>query len=190
MNEYYGGNDWRDYHLAHYGVKGMKWKNHQYSDEYLEFLQNNGGRVGRYNAYAKGLVRRYEEKRRRTDTHLKGGLLNIGGGKLAAYKGNKKQIISKPRAKSKGVSAAGDYRDSFGVAKRGKKFFTTSRMVKKNEVSLAPAAKASSLIGSTSTHKRVSNLFTRLGASPGSLLKAIAAGKPQVTSAKKGRRKR
>ena len=27
--DYYGNNDWRDY-LAHYGVKGMKWKNHKY----------------------------------------------------------------------------------------------------------------------------------------------------------------
>ena len=25
---YYGSNDWRDYHLAHYGVKGMKWNKH------------------------------------------------------------------------------------------------------------------------------------------------------------------
>ena len=23
--DYYGDNDWRDYHLAHYGKKGMKW---------------------------------------------------------------------------------------------------------------------------------------------------------------------
>lgn len=22
---YYGNNDWRDYHLAHFGIKGMKW---------------------------------------------------------------------------------------------------------------------------------------------------------------------
>lgn len=29
MEEYYGNNDWRDY-LAHYGVKGMKWKKHKY----------------------------------------------------------------------------------------------------------------------------------------------------------------
>lgn len=26
--EYYGNNDWRDYHLAHFGVKGMKWGKH------------------------------------------------------------------------------------------------------------------------------------------------------------------
>lgn len=27
--DYYGNNDWRDY-LAHYGVKGMKWRKHKY----------------------------------------------------------------------------------------------------------------------------------------------------------------
>lgn len=30
--DYYGNNDWRDY-LAHYGVKGMKWRHHKYKDE-------------------------------------------------------------------------------------------------------------------------------------------------------------
>ena len=32
MGEYYGNNDWRDY-LAHYGVKGMKWRHHKYKSE-------------------------------------------------------------------------------------------------------------------------------------------------------------
>lgn len=30
MADYYGNNDWRDY-LAHYGVKGMKWRKHKYT---------------------------------------------------------------------------------------------------------------------------------------------------------------
>lgn len=33
--EYYGFNDWRDYHLAHYGVKGMKWGEHKFSSTQL-----------------------------------------------------------------------------------------------------------------------------------------------------------
>ena len=31
MADYYGNNDWRDY-LAHYGVKGMKWRKHKKKD--------------------------------------------------------------------------------------------------------------------------------------------------------------
>lgn len=35
--DYYGNNDWRDY-LAHYGVKGMKWKNHKYVNGLKDFI--------------------------------------------------------------------------------------------------------------------------------------------------------
>lgn len=40
--EYYGNNDWRDYHLAHYGVKGMKWGRH---DKARTPWWENAGRV-------------------------------------------------------------------------------------------------------------------------------------------------
>lgn len=39
--DYYGNNDWRDYHLAHYGKKGMKWgkKKTDYDMEQIEKLE-------------------------------------------------------------------------------------------------------------------------------------------------------
>ena len=45
--EYYGNNDWRDY-LAHYGVKGMKWRHHKYKTD-SSYL-NEGG-VSGYQVY-------------------------------------------------------------------------------------------------------------------------------------------
>lgn len=38
--EYYGNNDWRDY-LAHYGVKGMKWRNHKYAKKIGDWYDYN-----------------------------------------------------------------------------------------------------------------------------------------------------
>lgn len=49
----YGGNDYRDY-LAHYGIKGMKWKNHQYAGIVNgEYVYNNiaTGMTGRSKAF-------------------------------------------------------------------------------------------------------------------------------------------
>ena len=40
MSEYYGNNDYRDY-LAHYGVKGMKWRNHKYLKKIGDFYEYN-----------------------------------------------------------------------------------------------------------------------------------------------------
>lgn len=34
--EYYGHNDWRDYHLAHYGKKGMKWGKSKKKNDYQD----------------------------------------------------------------------------------------------------------------------------------------------------------
>ena len=46
--DYYGNNDWRDY-LAHYGVKGMKWRNHKYiTGENGRYTYNIGGITGRF----------------------------------------------------------------------------------------------------------------------------------------------
>ena len=38
--DYYGNNDWRDY-LAHYGVKGMKWRKHKYARKIGEEYEYN-----------------------------------------------------------------------------------------------------------------------------------------------------
>lgn len=50
MADYYGNNDWRDY-LAHYGVKGMKWRKHKYitgeDGHYTYQLGNFVSRFGR-----------------------------------------------------------------------------------------------------------------------------------------------
>lgn len=61
MADYYGNNDWRDY-LAHYGVKGMKWRKHKYKDkigdiyEYASGKLGEGGRAiaGAYDKYITG----------------------------------------------------------------------------------------------------------------------------------------
>lgn len=42
--QYYGNNDWRDYHLAHYGVKGMKW--HKHLKATTEWWKNTGNTIG------------------------------------------------------------------------------------------------------------------------------------------------
>lgn len=39
--EYYGHNDWRDYHLAHFGVKGMSWGKHLPGTEWWKNGMNN-----------------------------------------------------------------------------------------------------------------------------------------------------
>ena len=47
--DYYGNNDWRDY-LAHYGVKGMKWRKHRY-------LRTDGNGHYEYNLPGGGTIR-------------------------------------------------------------------------------------------------------------------------------------
>ena len=193
--DYYGNNDWRDYHLSHYGVKGMKKGKHLPGTDWWKDAAKD--QITRDNAYALGAARRLRksviENRRKTDRHLKGGLLNVGGGKLAAYdKKGKKQVFKNPAANSNSKSVAGNYEDAFGMAKKGKKFFTTTRMVKPNAVSLDPGTnkkkkrKLTGEIVSSKKAKAVDSVFTRMGAKPGSLLKAIASGKVQATSMKKG----
>lgn len=54
--EYYGHNDWRDYHLAHYGVKGMQWHKHLKSvEDAANQMRRSGtmdrGMGGLYNSY-------------------------------------------------------------------------------------------------------------------------------------------
>jgi NAD+--asparagine ADP-ribosyltransferase len=50
--EYYGNNDWRDYHLAHYGKKGMKWGKHvklSPQEALLQARRNAGAAVNSFN---------------------------------------------------------------------------------------------------------------------------------------------
>lgn len=82
--DYYGNNDWRDYHLSHYGVKGMKKGKHLPGTTWWkEGLTNGNPQVNRdiqnhekyYNQYTKiarsmhkdakvaGTVARYGPKR-------------------------------------------------------------------------------------------------------------------------------
>jgi hypothetical protein len=54
--EYYGNNDWRDYHLAHFGVKGMKWGRHDKARTH--WWENAGRTIGNGIGSVAGIFKR------------------------------------------------------------------------------------------------------------------------------------
>lgn len=164
-DEYYGSNDYRDY-LSHYGVKGMKWKNHRYVTEEIV----RGGvrmrvirdRKGRPIGYAPASPnRRVVKKLKDKDSTSKNKKSKSGGVSKGAYEF--KPIVDKSLA------------------------VTSNKMVQKNQVNLMPGESlmtksepkkldektlskpASSLVlkmSAKTTYKKVSSVLNNLGASP------------------------
>lgn len=76
--DYYGNNDWRDY-LAHYGVKGMKWRKHKYKDKIGDIYEYASGKLGEgkmavknfvdYKVTGKGYLRDAKKNRLKADKY-------------------------------------------------------------------------------------------------------------------------
>lgn len=174
--DYYGNNDWRDYHLSHYGVKGMKKGKHLPGTDWWK------------------------------EGKLKGGILNVGGGKQIATNSKYKVAtdVNKKKKKRKGsgaifANAGGPGRGEIGGGKnKATTAAAASQTVQRNAVNLDPSAfdaaskpkKARKLGGTILSSKKiktVDKMFAGMGASAGSLLRDVASGKVQGTSMKKGK---
>ena len=89
MGEYYGNNDWRDY-LAHYGVKGMKWRKHKYvSNTNGDYMYNTGRNLVTKDGRVLGGIRK-EDIINRYGWRSKSVNANVGKHQINVYKNRKK----------------------------------------------------------------------------------------------------